>query len=47
MYFGKIADIFGVVGKDGAHCFWDTLVGFDDYFIGEKFTHGLFPSRAA
>ena len=43
VYFGKVADISGVVGKDGVDCVRVALMGFDDCFIGEKFTHGLSP----
>ena len=43
VYFGTVADISGVVGQNGVYCVRVALMGFDDCFIGEKFTHGLFP----
>ena len=43
VYFGTVADISGIVGKNGVDCVRVALMGFDDCFIGEKFTHGHFP----
>ena len=43
VYFGKAADISGIVGKNGVDCVRVALMRLDDCFIGKKFTHGLFP----
>ena len=43
VYFGTVADISGIVGKNGVDCVRVALMGFDDCFIGEKFTHSHFP----
>ena len=37
VYFGTVADISGIVGKNGVDCVRVALMGFDDCFIGEKF----------
>ena len=42
VYFGTVADISGIVGKNGVDCVRVALMGFDDCFIGEKFTHGVY-----
>ena len=36
VYFGTVADISGVMGKNGVDCVRVALMGFDDCFIGEK-----------
>ena len=36
VYFGKVADISGVVGKDGVDCVRVALMRLNDCFIGEK-----------
>lgn len=46
VYFGEVADISGVVGKNRVDCVRVALMGFNDCFIGEKFTHGRFPPWA-
>ena len=43
VYFGTVADISGLVGNNGVDCVRVALMGFDDCFIGEKFTHSHFP----
>ena len=43
VYFGTVADISGVVGKNSVDCVRVALMRFDDCFIGEKFTHSVFP----
>ena len=37
VYFGTVADISGIVGKNGVDCVRVALMGFDDCFIGEKY----------
>lgn len=49
-YFGKVADISGVVLQHGVYCVRVALMGFHNGFIGEKSTHGdtpAFPHGAA
>ena len=43
IHFGEVVDISGIVGQNIVYCVWVALMGFDNGFIGEKFTHGLFP----
>ena len=43
VYFGTVSDISDVVGKNGVDCVRVALMRLDDCFIGEKFTHSVFP----
>ena len=42
IYFGTVVDISGIVGKHGVGCVRVALMGFDDCFIRERFTHSVF-----